>query len=86
MEKTFLDILTDEMKETMLTIRAETKDIFKGKQPYRKVKVDDADRIAQYLTLSPQVKQQALQDPATREDFMHYEASMEQKIREYGNG
>ena len=84
MDKTFVDVLTEEMKESMIQIRGEVRDMFRGKDPYRQVKQTDADRIAQYLATTPQQRQQYINDFG--EQYINYEQKMEQKIREYGNG
>lgn len=84
MDKSFTDVLVEEMKGVMLSVRQETREMFKGKQPFRKVKQSDVDRISQYLTMSPEVKQNLMQ--SFPDEFTNYQNKMEQEIREYGNG
>ena len=58
MKEGFLDDLTTQLKETMASLESDTREMFKGVKPYRMVKMSPEDRIAEYLNLAPEVKQQ----------------------------
>jgi len=84
MKKTVLELATDIISSDLQSVGKFLKEDLKNTQPYMKMKVTTADSIAKYLSLTPEVKQQLQTDFG--QDFTNYEMSMEQKIREYGNG
>lgn len=81
MQDSFLDVLTDEMKNTLTSLKGEVRQMFKGNKPYRGVKISDADRIAKYLSITPQQHQQYSNQFG--EDYSNYVSSMENKIKKY---
>ena len=83
MQDSFLDVLTDEMKNTLTSLKGEVRQMFKGTKPYRGVKVDDAEKIQKYLAIQPSQHEQYKQQFGEAE-YMNYVSSMEKKIQEYG--
>ncbi len=85
MELSFADVLTNEMISTLGSIKTEVREMFKNKQPYRTVKVSEADRIADYLSrkavMSPEVDAQLTNDFG--ETYQNYKGKMESRIRGY---
>ncbi len=87
MEKSFADILTDEMIALMGTIKEQTREMFRNKQPYRTVHQSEAEKIANYLsmraTMPPEVDAQLTNDPQVGEAYQEYNQKMEDSIRGY---
>jgi hypothetical protein len=81
MEKGYFDVLTDELKNTMASIRTETKDMFKNTKPYRAVKVPNVDQLANYLNITPEVDQKLQQDMGIHYDT--YKNNMENLLKGY---
>jgi len=84
MEQTFDDVLVEEMQNLMTSIRQEVKDSYKGKKPFRAVKVSDVERISNYLTRPPEVKAQLQNDMGDM--YTQYEQNMENLINQYKGG
>jgi hypothetical protein len=82
MQDSFLDVLTDEMKNTLTSLKGEVRQMFKGTKPFRGVKIDDAEKIQTYLNIKPQQHEQYRAQFG--DEYMKYVSSMEQKIQEYG--
>ena len=83
-DKSFFDIVTDEMKEALGSLRVETRMMFAGKQPYRTRKVSDAERIANYLTMPEEVKMKLQVD--FPDQYPVYQEKMEDMARRYSDG
>ena len=68
----------------MSSIKEETREMFKNKQPYRTVKISEAERIANYLatkySMSQEVDQQLANDPQIGQTYRSYNQNMESLI------
>jgi len=83
MDKSFIDTYVDELKGTMMSIRLETQEMFRGKKPFRKEPMTNEEAVAQYMSFDPQVLEQfRMESPDAMAD---YEAKI-QKIMEGYNG
>jgi len=80
-DKAFTDILVDEFKDAMSVLKSETRNMFKNTKPFRQVKVGDKDRIANYLSTPPEVKQQLMTDYG--DSYTNYENEMQGLIDKY---
>ena len=58
MDEGFANIVTDLLKEAMVDVRTELKDMFKGTRPFRKVKVSGRERLFNYEQIPQQIKMQ----------------------------
>lgn len=56
MEKSFLDIYVDELKDTLQSIRFETQQMFRGKKPFRMEKMTPEQRIDRFLQITPDME------------------------------
>jgi len=81
MELNFADILTDEMKSAMITLKAETKEMFRNTRPFRQVRVTNTERIANYLNTPPEVHQNW--QSTNPIEYDNYVNSMEQLISKF---
>lgn len=82
MSKSDWDTLTDSMKDAMLLLRTTTRQKYHKSDPYRGIKVDDAERLSKYLSLTPEQKQQNVKDFG--DPFIEYANDMESMIAKYG--
>lgn len=83
MPKSRYDRIFDKIETRLARVNKKIGIEFKGKDPFDSVKITDAEKIAKYLTMTPDVKLQLYQDFG--EEYINYEKDMEQKIRGYGN-
>ena len=83
MELSFADVLTDQLKITLSSIREQTREMFKNKKPYRAIKVTDEERIANYLSITPDIDAQLSNDFG--QNYQNYKQKMEDKIGGYKN-
>jgi hypothetical protein len=81
MELSFTDVLTNEMKDVMSTLKTETREMFKNTKPFRQVKVTDTERIADYLSTPTEVQDKLRQDFG--EGYDNYVNNMEQLITKF---
>lgn len=86
MEKSIYDLVVDELNSRQRDVREELRKRFKKTKPFRMVKVSDKERLDEYLRMTPQDMQMAIQQQG-EESVNNYIGEMEElKNRRMYNG
>jgi len=81
MTKNFMDLVTDELKGQIRQAQEEARLQFKGKDPYRKERVDDKQRLYEYDQTPEEQKQFGRQN--FPDQYAIYEEEIEKIRRRY---
>ena len=83
MEEGFANILADELKNTIMSIRKEASVMFKNTRPFRAVEGTKEDLLASYLARKYTPQEEAMAQEAPFYD--EYEGKMQGMMEEYND-